>query len=105
MSYCVVYGNYDNVGLIESFIRWSNCNCRVLCKCKAQFYAILSLNDTENVRTNQLEEIRKPTFIKQMTNRHEVLAVPIMDLVSLCVCMQIDNKLFCCAPVNTIEAE
>lgn len=106
ISYCVKFsqGGLIRLGLIEQFLRVSNCDCIYLCECPAQCYAIVTLLESENrFSTNAPACVVSFVYECEITNIQ--LAVAVEDFISQCFYITIEDlhKIFVVEPVNNLE--
>ena len=98
-----VLENQSRFGIIQTFVRTSACDCGRVCRCRANYYAIVtSLNC---VAPFHIVHPRLTLSYVLEATEGDPLAVPIDHLDTLCVCVKIRNKMFITNPVNTLEDE
>jgi Transposase family tnp2 len=103
-SFCVEYMSQDGnkeIGLIETFVKNTDCNCSVYCSCLARYFAIITKCDRKAIRGLKLNQ-----FVNKLIVTDYVIAVDVRDLITMCVFMKFDDDdIYYAKRVNTVENE
>lgn len=103
-SFCVEYVSQDGkkeIGLIETFIKNTDCTCHVYCLCLARYFAIVTKCEKEAIRGLSVNQ-----FVNKLNITDNVVAVDVRDLVTMCVFMKFDeDDIYYAKRVNTVETE
>lgn len=108
-SYIIQYIDNDQfqLGSIIYFIKISNCNCRRLCRCNGDHYAIIKKIVTDNLLSIQGDNFiyDSDTFLHKCRIQVNIELLPIGSIVTPCVHMIINNEMYVGIPVNQQELE
>lgn len=108
-SYYVTYCE-DNVnikiGIIQRYIRVTNCDCKKLCECPGKNYACIKQISTTNPFGVNIEG-RTLEYIHEYVNISDnVSMIDVKDLKNVCIYVKLENeKSYVCEPVNSLELE
>ena len=107
-SYYVTYLDDRNVkiGVIENYIRATNCNCKKLCDCFGYSYACLRKIHTANPFFVRMPEITLQYIHKCIYVDNEITFIDVSNIKNVCIHIEFENdKNYVCEPVNTLEIE
>lgn len=106
-SYIVQYVN-DNrkqLGSI-SFIKITNCNCvRKPCRCNENHYVVMKKIVTDNILMIQGNNVMydSNTFLHKCHVTNNIVLIPVNNITTICVLMNINNQMYVGIPVNQQE--
>jgi len=106
-KYCEADGNWS-LGAIDSFIKFiPQCNCQGNCRCIATHSAIIYKIVTENIFIVRGDKYMNNTssFLHKCRLTDEVKAIQIESLDSVCVNINIENRMYVGIPVNEQDLE
>lgn len=105
LSYCVEYGNKSDIGLINCFYKVCESTCNAECvtaTCtSAKYYAII----TKCQKIPLSKDIGLNKFINKLIVLRLSYAIPVSDIVIMCVLINIDSTNYCARRVNLAESE
>ncbi|XP_043472593.1 uncharacterized protein LOC122505177 [Leptopilina heterotoma] len=108
-STCVkfIIDNEISFGIINMFVRVTNCNCRKLCRCRAEHYAVVRKCIHEVTFPNLSIPRQRLNFIHSLQILNEFQNIHITSLKSLCFFVEVKdtNLKYAAEPVNTVEEE
>lgn len=101
--------NVNKFGLIHSFLKILNCNCGQVrnCNCAVNHFAIVSEFQTRSTFVAEGDGVRYSSakFMYKCDPRNILTAVPVQNIVQLCVYMNIDDQMYVAVPINDKELE
>lgn len=108
-NYCVTFkgDNCEEIGVIEYFMRIQDCNCTMLCVCKASHFAVITrCNVTPAFKSPICDEMLFHMFLLTGMEK-EVIVVNVERIISVNFAMQVADtrKTFISKVVNTMEFE
>lgn len=109
-SYIVQYVN-DNqlqLGSISYFIKITNCNCiRKPCKCNGNHYVVMEKIVTDNILIIQGDNFMydSNTFLHKCHVTNNIVLIPVNNITTIFVLMNINNQMYVGIPVNQQELE
>lgn len=94
------------IGLIQSFVRVSDCVCGIVCQCAATCYAIIKKYATRNTFSTRAPRYVLD-FIYECELTDNVVAVNVEDFISLCfhIVVHDTGKIYVVEPVNIHETD
>ena len=106
-SYIVSYDDNSkiSIGSIQEYLHITNCNCKKMCDCDGQSYALIKKYKTINPFTVNIQEASL-NFIHQCTEIVEyVYLINVNNLKDVCFHIQFEDINCICEPVNVLEFE
>lgn len=106
VKFCV--NDMTEIGIVHTFLKVSFCNCGRGCEnCNnISYFAILTKCGAANVFNGSIPNSTiKSIFRCTQENNGNPIAVPIINLKSVCFHAEISNELYVMEPINTIEFE
>lgn len=107
---CSQYGCFDNngvpvLGRIKQFVRWSGCNCVMVCHCQpARYFCVVQVFD----RIEWLVHERPNAGLFHMSAvvpSQMLLALTVDQITSVCFYYKVDNVEYISIPINRLEYE
>ncbi|XP_052129331.1 uncharacterized protein LOC127750829 [Frankliniella occidentalis] len=100
--------NVDNVpilGKIKHFVRWSNCNCNVICICQpARFFCIVQVYDRVQWYAHGVPRV-SIFHLSAVVPSDRELVLNCDQILSVCFYIELDNAMYLGTPVNRLEYE
>lgn len=105
----IINNNEYKLGIIHCFVKIHNCNCEIQnCQCENLYLAILQseliCRNVFQAQGDYFEHNSLP-FLQQCEVVESAIAVPIQNLTSLCIYMNVDNSVYIGLPINEKELE
>jgi len=109
-SYIVQYKN-DNelqLGSISYFIKITSCICvRKSCRCNGNHYVVIQKIVTDNILFIQGNNFiyDSNTFLHKCHTTNNIVLLPVNNITTICVLININNQMYVGIPVNQQEFE
>lgn len=109
-SYIVQYvkDNRKQLGSISYFIKITNCNCvRKPCRCNENHYVVMEKIVTDDILMIQGNNFMydSNTFLHKCHVTNNIVLIPVNNITTICVLMNINNQMYMGIPVNQQELE
>jgi len=106
-SFCVKYrvNARDHIGLIQCFVKISNCNCQRLCECASKIYALVKKCATSYPFVTDAPRLTMSSIHQIVPGNVEAVSVDAFEMLCFFIRISETHTAFAVEPPNRIEKE